>query len=212
MRPFPCPKQKEFRLFKRLDSPAKIQNFLDRIPINFELQGETCRSPLLVLRNKEAHCMEGAILAAAIFWYHGLPPRVMNLKTTDRDEDHALAVFKFGDRLGAIAKSNHAVLRYRDPVYKNVRELVMSYFNEYFLDDGVKTLRSYSAPFDLLRFGDDWLVSRQNLWQINDTINLSRHFNILKPGAVRRLRPADPVEIRAGKLVEWEKRTNGRED
>ncbi len=210
MRPFPYPQKKEFQIFKRLNTPAKVQNFINRIPINFELKGETCYSPLMVLREQKAHCMEGALLAASIFWYHGIRPRVMNLKTADGDEDHALAVFQNGNRWGAITKSNHAVLRYRDPVFRNVRELVMSYFNEYFLDNGMKTLRSYSAPFDMLKFGDEWLISQENLWKINDAINLSRHFEILPPGATRRLRPADPLEIEAGKLVEW-KKTTGEE-
>jgi len=206
MRRFPKLSHKEFNIFKKLDTPGKIQGFVNRIPINFERDGETCRSPLSTLRQKKAHCMEGALLAAAMLWYHGEEPLLMDLKTTSKDMDHAVALFRRGNRWGAISKTNHAVLRYRDAVYKTPRELAMSYFNEYFLDNGVKTLRSHSAPFSLLRYGEAWLTSEKDLWDVNDALDYSRHFPVAK-NISHFLRLADQIEIKAGKLVEWKKKS-----
>ncbi len=203
MHPFPVLPLREFAVFKKLNSPSKIQSFIDNLRINFEPNRETCRSPLMVLRRGEAHCAEGALLAAAIFWYHGEPPLLFDLKVTKNDDDHVVALFREGGRWGAISKTNHAVLRYRDPVYKTIRELALSYFNEYFLKNGFKTLRSYSAPFNLLSYDNQWLTSKRNLWDIINFLDESRHFNIVESGAVRRLRPADPIEIKASQLVQW---------
>lgn len=199
----------EFRIFKDLDSPEKVQDFLNRVPQNFDAGRRTCRSPLAVLRRHKAHCMEGAMLAAAVFWYHGGKPLVLDLRTTARDDDHVVALFRHKGLWGAVSKTNHAVLRYRDPVYRSIRELVMSYFNEYFLDNGVKTLREHSAPFDLRRYGADWLVASKDLWNIPRDLDRSPHFNVLPSGGARKLRLADAIEIRAGKIVEWKRRQNG---
>ncbi len=209
MRSFPRASLQEFAVFKKLNSPRKIQSFIDHLPINFERKRETCRSPLMVLRSGEAHCAEGALLAAAIFWYHGASPLLLDLKVAKNknDVDHVVALFKEGGRWGAISKTNHAVLRYRDPVYHTVRELALSYFNEYFLlKNGFKTLRSYSAPFNLFRHDHEWLTARRNLWDIIDLLDESRHFNIVENGAIRRLRPADPIEIKASGLIQWSKK------
>lgn len=205
MRRFPTLDIEEFQAFADIDSPAKVQDLLNRIPQNFDSGRRTCKSPLSVLKRDKAHCMEGAMLAAAIFWNHGEKPLVLDLRTTEKDDDHVVALFRQGGRWGAVSKTNHAVLRYRDPIYKNIRELAMSYFNEYFLDDGVKTLREYSAPFDLRRYGSDWLTSKKDLWDVPRDLDRSRHFKILPPGAHRRLRLADGIEIKAGKLIEWKK-------
>ena len=198
-------KFKEFGIFKKLDTPSKIQDFIDNIPINFELKKETCRSPLMVLKHNQAHCLEGALLAAVIFWYHGKPPRLLDLVTTPNDDYHTVALFKEGGKWGAISKTNHAFLRYRDPVYKSVRELAMSYFNEYFLDSGKKTLRSYSGIFDLTKFGEDWLVAKDDLWDIAEALDNSRHHEIINKKMIKRLRLADPIETKANKLTQWKK-------
>ncbi|OGD34070.1 hypothetical protein A2988_01125 [Candidatus Azambacteria bacterium RIFCSPLOWO2_01_FULL_46_25] len=205
MRKFPSPYRKEFEIFKKLDTPVKIQDFLDAIRINFEVKRETCRSPLMVLRHKEAHCMEGAMLAAAVFWYHGEKPLLLDLKANSNDDDHVVALFRQGNLWGAISKTNHAVLQYRDPIYKTVRELALSYFNEYFLESGEKTLRSYSVPFDLSGYPGDWLASRQNLWHVAVDLDTSPHVALLKNGAARRLRKANALEIKASTLAQWKK-------
>jgi hypothetical protein len=201
---------KEFSIFKKLRSPAVIQDFVNGFEMNFTGRKHTYASPLVVLQTGKAHCMEGALLAAAALWRLGYPPLLLDLKTTARDDDHVVALFKEAGRWGAISKTNHAVLRYRDPVYRDPRELAMSYFNEYFLDSGVKTMRSYSAPFDLLKSsaarGDEWLTSPGDLAPIAEALDFSQHFSVLKKDAERKLRRADRSEIEAGKIVEWRKR------
>lgn len=202
MRLFPPHLRKDFLIFKKLNSPAKIQNFLDTLPVNFEKQGDTCASPLTVLRTNQAHCIEGALLAAAASWYHGAQPLLLDLKTTRDDSDHVVALFKTHGLWGAMSKTNHAVLRYRDPLYRSIRELVMSYFHEYFLDNGEKTLRSFSKPFSLLDFDDEWLTSPENLWGIAEDLDDSPHHPIFIKGTEKLLRPAHSLEIQAGMLVE----------
>jgi hypothetical protein len=209
MRRFPVTKfkifPKELAILRKLHTPGAVQDFLNTLPMNFTGRKHTYASPLVVLQTKKAHCMEGAILAAAALWYHGRPPLLLDLKTTKKDEDHVVALFKEDGRWGAISKTNHAVLRYRDAVYRDPRELAMSYFNEYFLDTGVKTMRSYSTPFDLLKYGDEWLTSRGDLGDIAADLDFSKHFQIIKKGDERKLRRADRSEIEAGKILEWKK-------
>ena len=136
------------KILEKLNTPSKIQDFLNGLSFNFEKKGETLKSPARVLREKDAHCLEGAILGAHILSLHGFPPLILHLESTREDYDHVIAPFKINGRWGALSKTNHAVLRYREPVYKNIRELVMSYFHEYFLDNGKKTLRKYSRPLN----------------------------------------------------------------
>lgn len=196
----------ESALLKRLDTPAKIQDFLNRLPFNFEKSGETCYSPRMVLKHKTAHCMEGAMFAAAALRGRGFPPLVVDLRATRHDFDHVVAVFQINRRWGAISKTNHAVLRFREPVYRDIRELVMSYFHEYFLDNGRKTLREYSEPFDLSRFdGRDWMTSKKHLFFIPVALDRAKHRKILTPKQIQNLRPADRIEIEAGKITEWRK-------
>ncbi|MCX6702674.1 MAG: hypothetical protein NTW60_02310 [Candidatus Wolfebacteria bacterium] len=205
LKPFPCSDIKEFKIFRKLNTPIKIQNFLDTIPMNFEKEKETVRSPIMVLRKNEAHCIEAAMLVAAVLWSYGKPPLILDLKATQADDDHIIALFKEKGLWGAISKTNHPVLRYRDPIYRDVRELVMSYFNEYFLNNRKKTLRSYSDPVDLGKFGKDWLISEKNQWEIVRALNIAKHYNVLKPGMARNLRLADKVELEATKKPEWPK-------
>lgn len=203
--------KEELALFSKLRTPAHVQDFLDRLPINFEPRGDTCRSPRRVLRDRTAHCFEGALLAAAAFLVHGAPPLLLDLKIAPRakDHDHVVAPFRTRGYWGAVSKTNHAVLRYREPVYRTVRELALSYFHEYFLDDGRKILRSYSRPLNLRRFlGRGWMTAEDDLWYLSDALDVSPHEAIAAPGAMRGLRRADPVEIAAGKLTEWRKSGN----
>lgn len=195
----------ERRIFRELDRPARIQDFLETIPINFEPGGETCKSPRRVIETRSAHCIEGALLAATALWFHGHRPLLLDLKATARDVDHVVAPFRARGRWGAISKTNHSVLRYRDPVYRSVRELAMSYFHEYTLDCGLKTLTSYSAIFDLRRRGWDWIVSQDDLWDLSYALDTSRHYSILDGRRRRTLRRADVIERRAGALQQWDK-------
>lgn len=191
-------------LLKKLDTPIKIQDFLETLSANFR---NTSHSPKKVLEQKKAHCFEGALLAAAILRFHGQPPLVVDLKVADGDDSHVIAVFKENGFWGAIGKTNHAVLRYRDPVYKSIRELVMSFFNEYFLENGKKTLRSYSEPINLSRFDKSkWMTSEKNLYFIVDFIDKVFHKKILNPKMISNLRKADPIERKILNSVQWKKK------
>lgn len=211
----------EIKLFIRLNSPAKIQDYLNSIKFNFEKRGDTCYSPRFVLKNKIAHCMEGAMFAAAALEFIGYKPLVMDLRAVEHDFDHVVALFTEGGYWGAISKTNHAVLRYREPIYKTIRELAMSYFHEYFDDKGRKNLREYSVPFDLSWFdvhplslnpspsrGEgrvrvDWRTSQKNLFEIPEYLDSIKHYRILNRKQIKNLRKADKIEIKAGKIVEW---------
>jgi len=197
---------KEISLFRKLDTPKKIQDFLNTIPFNFEKKSETCYSPRLVLRNKTAHCMEGALFAVAAMEYHGKEPLVMDLRSARNDFDHVVAVFKQFGCYGAMSKTNHAVLRYREPVYKTIRELVMSYFHEYFLDNGKKTLRDYSEPVNIDSLHvQHWQTAEHNLFEIPQLLDKRRHYAIVSLNQIRNFRSAEDIEIRAGKIVDWKK-------
>ena len=196
--------KEEVKLFKGLKTPAKIQDFLDTLRINFEEHGDTCMSPRMVLKTGKCHCMEGAILAALALRVNGHKPLIVDLLAHDRDFDHVLAVFKKDGKWGAITKTNHAVLRYREPVYNSIRELAMSYFHEYFDHRGRKNLRSFSRPINLSRFDKKgWMASQEEVWHIPEYLTTVKHYPILTIKQIRGLRKADNVEIKAGKLVEW---------
>ena len=198
--------KEEIKLFKKLGSPKKIQDYLNTLKINFEQKGDTCYSPRFVIKNKKAHCMEGAMFAAAALEFHGHKPLVLDLRSQTHDFDHVVAVFKQFGNWGAISKTNHAVLRYREPVYETIRELAMSYFHEYFDKKGRKTLREYSRPFDLSHFDKfQWRTTEKNLFAIPDYLDEIKHFDILSSKQIKNLRHADKIEIKAGELVEWQK-------
>jgi hypothetical protein len=162
-------------------------------------------SPRRTLAFGEVHCcVEGALLGAAILEFHGHPPLIMDLRSNKHDLDHVLAVFKAGKYFGALSKTNHAVLRYREPVYASVRELAMSFFHEYFLDDGRKTMVDYSLPFDLHRFDIlEWRTTEEDLFDIPYALDSVRHFPVVPAAYRKHLRRADRIEIQAGKLLDW---------
>ncbi|MEK7137018.1 MAG: hypothetical protein AAB853_01920 [Patescibacteria group bacterium] len=196
----------ELRIFRALSTPRKIQDFLDTIPMNFEEEGDTSLSPRRVLRERRAHCMEGAMFAAAALRFAGYPPLVIDLKASDYDHDHVVAVFQSNKCWGAISKTNHGVLRYREPIYQSIRELVMSYFHEYTLDDGSKTLRSYTLPINLSRFDRmGWMTAEEDVWFVPNTLDSLRHLPILTRSQIAGLRKADPIERKIGKILEWRK-------
>ena len=197
----------ERRVFRRLNTPQKIQDFLDRMPENVLSRREhSMRSPRRVLRTHKAHCLEGAMLAAACLAYYGRPPLLLDLETGAGDYDHIVALFKERGRWGAISKTNYPVLRWRDPVYKSVRELAMSYFHEYFLDNCKKTLLRYSGAFSLRKFDPKkWVIAERDVDWLAGELGGSKHFPIAPPGAMRNLRRAGKIEIRATALREWTK-------
>jgi hypothetical protein len=203
----------ELKLFKSLNTPVKIQDFLNKMNMNFEENGETCMSPRSVLIKDKCHCIEGAMLAALILRVNGYRPLIVDLTASKNDFDHVIAVFQKNNKWGAISKTNHGVLRYREPVYSSIRELVMSYFHEYFNNkDGKKTLRSYSSPVDLSIFDNcGWMTSEEDIWYVPDYLVDVKHFPILDKKQIAGLRKADDIEIELGKIVQWKnKNDNGR--
>lgn len=198
----------EFDTLRSLSSPFRIQDYLDELAINFEKRGETCMSPRSVMRTGRAHCMEGALLASAAFLVNDAKPLLLDLKSARGDDDHVVTLYKVDGYWGAVSKTNHASLRFRDPVYKTVRELAVSYFHEYFLNDtGRKTLKSYSEPFSLTTFGTEWITAENDLWDIPKALDRSPHSPIAPDKNLRLARSVHTLERTAGKLTEW-KRTD----
>lgn len=190
-------------IFQKLNTPIKIQNFLDTIPFNFQKEVETYYSPREVFKNMKAHCLEGALLAALALWLQGDKPLILDLKAP-KEIDHVIAIYIRNGFYGAISKTNHACLRFRDPVYKTVRELVLSFYHEYFDNKtGKKLLMQYSNPIDLSNQKIDWTISEVKLDWIVDVIESAKHYNIVSPKNMRLLRPADKVERKAGEITEW---------
>ncbi|HYE59877.1 MAG TPA: hypothetical protein VEA18_01695 [Candidatus Kapabacteria bacterium] len=196
----------ERKMFKKLSTPIKIQNFLDDLPLNWEKNGETYMSPRRVLRENKAHCFEGALLAATALWLHGEKPLLLDL-WTDEGDDHVIALYRKHGYWGAISKTNHPSLRFRDPVYKTLRELALSYFHEYFDNTtGKKMLRKYSStPFDLRRYGTTWITAEEDLFHIAEAIDRAPHTSLVPKKNRRLIRPADAMELRAGKMIEWKR-------
>jgi hypothetical protein len=192
---------RERRILRRLNSPLRIQQYLDEeIRYNKERDGDTCYSPRLVLRHRTAHCLEGALFAAAALEFHGRAPLIVDMEAV-RDDDHVLAVYRAEGGWGAVAKSNYSGLRYRSPVYRTLRELVMSYFDDYYNDAGEATLRSYSRPVSLHRFDAlGWQTSEKYLWEIPKHLFRVRHFPLIAGLAARRRYYLDKRKYNAGLL------------
>lgn len=188
----------ERAILRSLKTPEKIQRFLDTIAYNKEKSGPTCRSPRRVLRDRTAYCLEGAIFAAAALRVHDFPPLLLDLEAV-RDDDHVLAIFRQHGHWGAIAKSNYSGLRFREPVYRTLRELAMSYFDFCYNPEGEKTLRTYSRPVNLARFDKiDWMTTEQDLWAISDYLFSIPHRPLITAAQARRLRRMDPRLYAAG--------------
>jgi len=195
----------ELAVFKKLNTPIKIQNYLDSMPINWGKHGHTYMSPRRVLQEQKMHCLEGALFAALALWIQGEKPLLLDLKA-DGDDDHVVALYKRNGYWGAISKTNHATLRFRDPIYKTIRELSVSYFHEYFLNTtGKKVMRSYSDPFSLKRLGTTWITDEEDLSDLVDALDSSPHHKIFPQKNAKFIRKADQMEKKAGSLIEWKK-------
>jgi hypothetical protein len=187
----------ELRTLRALKTPAGIQRFLDDLPYNLAF---TARSPKRVLHDRVASCLEGGIFAAAALRAIGFPPLIFDLEA-DRDTDHVVAIFKIGGHWGAVAKSNFSGCRYREPVYRTLRELALSYFNIYFNLRGERTLRRYSKPVNLARFDYlQWMTSEKPIWFIAEHLVEIPHISLLKPAMVKRLTRVDSRMMR-GEMV-----------
>jgi hypothetical protein len=188
----------ELKVFQQLTSPFKIQEFLDSLPYSDE---ERYRCPRSVLRDTKAHCYDGAVLAAAALRRIGYEPLLVEMLPNNRDDDHILALFRKENRWGAIGKSNFVGLRYREPVYQDLRELIMSYFESYFNIAGERTLVGYTAPLNLNRFNDlSWEINDSAMETIANALNSVRSYCILTPAISRKLTRVDTRSYKAGLL------------
>jgi len=187
----------EIRFLKTMNDTDKIQGFLDSIDYNPVYE---CRSPRWVIKKRSAHCFEGALFAAAAMEFIGYKPLIVDLKAFN-DDDHVIAVFNEEGYWGAVAKSNFTSLRYREPVYRSLRELVMSYFDFYFNTDGDKSLRSYSLSLDLSIYNPrHWTTTDEDLEYIGDKLEKIRHYPVVNKKMIKNLKRASDIMLQAGML------------
>ena len=178
----------ELRKLRRLKNPHGIQQYLDDMPYHLE---DTAWSPRVVLRENSSHCLEGAMFAAAALRANGYPPLILDLEA-EHDTDHVMAVYRVNGHWGSIAKSNYTGCRGREPVYRSLRELAMSYFNLYFNMRRERTLRTFSLPVNLARFDrQQWMTTEKPIWFIVDYLFEIHHYKLLRPGMAKRLHRVD---------------------
>jgi len=186
---------RELKSLRALGTPAKIQAFLDKIPYHL---ASTAWSPRLVLQNKSAHCLEGAIFAAAALRANGYPPLILDLEAV-QDSDHVIAVYRQNGAWGAIGSSNYSGCRYRSPVYRSLRELALSYFEGYFNLRRERTLRTFSQPVNLKQFdSQDWMTTEKPVWFIANHLLDIPHTKLLTPKMERGLIRVDNRSFNAG--------------
>jgi hypothetical protein len=178
----------ELRKLRSLKDPHGIQRFLDDMPYHL---ADTAWSPRLVLRENTSHCLEGAIFAAAALRANGFPPLLLDFEA-EHDTDHVMAIYRMNGHWGAIAKSNFTGCRYREPVYRSLRELAMSYFNLYFNLRRERTMRTFSRPVNLGRFDHlQWMTTEKPVWFIVNYLFEIHHYKLLRPGMAKRLHRVD---------------------
>ena len=188
----------ERQVLDQLTSPVKIQDFLDNITYSAD---SFYRCPLRVFRDRLAHCFDGALFAAAALRRIGYPPLILEMIPNDRDDDHLLALYKYKRSWGAVAKSNFVGLRFREPIYRNLRELVISYFEQYYNVAGEKTLRGYTVPLNLKIFDKwNWMTEDDHLERIAEQLDRIRRRILLTPDMVDRLSKIDDRSRKAGLL------------
>jgi hypothetical protein len=188
----------ERAVFRHLTTPVKIQRYLDDLGYDTSADGDRCRSPRLALREGLAMCMDGALVGAAALRMIGFPPLLLDLEA-DRDSDHVVALFQVRGLWGAVAKSNYAGLRFREPVYRTLRELALSYFEHYYNPGGEKTLRRYSRPVNLRRFDNiHWMTSEEDVWYVPEYLLTIPHTPLMPISVERRLSRMDKRTYAAG--------------
>lgn len=186
-----------------LRTPARIQNFINRIPWNYQENGHTARSVLGVLEHNVAHCIEAAFVGAAALALAGHPPLLMDMGAARGDVDHVVVLFRRRGLWGAISKSNSPLLRYRDPIHRSLRELSISFFPQY-VKGRRKTLRTYSLPVDLRKHDSALWVTRPGecCTEMVEILTTVRHFPIVPADLEADLRPIDKIEERSSLMAE----------
>jgi hypothetical protein len=186
-------------VFHQFKTPVDVQTYLDATPYSPE---ERNRCAINVIRDRMAHCLDGGLFAALGLRWLGYPPVIIDLQPEPgMDDDHVLAIYRVNGLLGAVAKSNFSGLRLREPVYRNMRELVMSYFEDYFNIDGVKTLRYYTIPLDLSTLDVyDWMGSDAGVDEIEHRLKYLRKTAVLPVAAAKLVGSADLLSYQAGML------------
>jgi hypothetical protein len=196
-------KGSEREFLETLTTPIKIQAFLDEILYSTD---PVYRCPLRVLRDRVAHCFDSALFAAAALRRLGYPPLILEMVPNDRDDDHLLALYKADGYWGAVAKSNFVGLRFREPIYRTLRELVMSYFEQYYNGEREKTLRSYTLPLNLKVFDKlNWMIRDESIESIAKRLDGIRKIPILTPSMTSNLSLVDERSYRAGLFAANEK-------
>jgi hypothetical protein len=188
----------ERRLLASLRTPPRVQAFLDSLAYSTD---PVYRCPLRVIRERTAHCFDAAVFAAAALRRAGHPPLILELLPNSQDDDHLLALFRRNGRWGAVAKSNFAGLRYREPVHLTLRELALSFFEQYYNVARRKTLRGYTQPLHLGSFDrDGWTVRDEPLWAIADRLDRVRRVALVTPRMAAGFSPVDERSYKAGLL------------
>jgi hypothetical protein len=189
------------KTLRSLNRPWKVQRFLDEeLSYNLEPEGDTCYSPKTVLEKRRAHCMEGAMLAALALRLHGHPPLLVDLEAV-RDSDHVLAVYRVNGFWGSVAKSDYSGLRSREPIYRTIRELAISYFEHYYNAAGEKTLRGYSRPVNLRRFDRyNWMASEEDVWVVPNRLCEVAHTPVVRQAMLKHVARMDRRLYDAGRL------------
>jgi len=179
-----------------LVSPATVQVFLNTIPYS---EDHFYRCPLRVLRERKAHCFDGALFAAMALRRLGFPPKILELIPNERDDDHLLALYRQGQLWGAVAQSNFPGLRFREPIYRTLHELALSYFEDFFNTAGEKTLRGYRGPVNLKVFDRlDWMVSDAGLETLAEDLDRYHMTALVTEEMACNLAPLDERSLRAG--------------
>jgi len=185
----------ESDLFKRLNTPRKIQDFLDDLPYD---PTDGYRSARQALKNGKDHCFGGSMIACAALRYHGEKPLILGLVSEKDDEDHVITIYRKNTLWGAISKSKFAVLRFRDPVYTSIRELVMTYFEFYFNSKGKKTLRQYSSLIDLTKYDDEWMISEEHVQSVDNALCTAKHYGLLSSKTKKQISKVDNDLLKLG--------------
>jgi hypothetical protein len=187
---------REWRMLRGLKTPAGIQRLLNALSYH---DADTAWSPRRVLREGTAHCLEGGILAAAALRAIGHPPLILDL-VGEQDDDHIISVYRERGHWGAVSKSHFNGLRERPPIFRSLRELALSYFEDYYNGRGERTLRKFSEPVDLSRFDDrEWMTTELPIWFVpKHLVFRTKHIPLITPAQAKALARVDRLAVQAG--------------